>query len=245
MTDTAAISDPGAAATAGRDRLSGLPSGPRLTTSEAEAWMAMMRRLRVLLPVVGALLIVVFLLNTRNDRPDDVFLDDFAAINAGAEDVRMANPRFAGVDKRGDPYDITADAAVRSAAAETRVTLENPRAVTRTDDKDAVLGAAAGEFDTESRILVLRDEVTLERRIGEDIYVLKSAAATLSVEDQTVVSDAGVSGVGPGGSTLSADRMEAFNREGRVVFEGNFRMTINPAAVDGPADQDEKEKTPE
>ena len=62
----------------------------------------------------------------------------------------------------------------------------------------------------------------------------------VSIDDQTVVSDKGVVGDGPGGSTLKADRMNAFNGDGRLVIEGNVAMRLYPAAAndDNPPEDD-------
>jgi hypothetical protein len=47
------------------------------------------------------------------------------------------------------------------------------------------------------------------------------------------VSGGGVIGDGPGGSTLKADTMNAQNRDGLIIFEGNVSMRLYPKQVDG------------
>lgn len=215
-------------AEAGRERLSSLPTAPRLTTAEAAAHSALVRRLRLILPVVALVLIAVFVLNARKDGPENVFLDEFKDIDATADELRMADPRFSGVDDAGAPYDITADAAIQAPGDDKRIRLERPRAVTGQGDTQSVLTAEAGAFDSEQNVLQLNDAVRFEHRIGAETYVLNAPSATFSIDAEEVVSDAGVEGEGPRGATLQADRMVADNKSRKVVFEGNVKMRIYP-----------------
>jgi len=211
-----------------KGRLDNLPSAPRLTGEQAAAHSALVRRLRVILPLFGAVLIVVFFANARRDAADNVFLDEFKDIDTAAEELRMAEPRFSGVDAEGVPYDITADAAIQAPGGDKQVRLERPRAVSGDTAKRSIITADKGAFSSETNILELQDDVRFEHQLGEDNYVLRAPAATFSIDEETVTSKAGVAGEGPRGATLEADTMFADNKAGRVVFEGNVRMRIYP-----------------
>lgn len=205
----------------------------RRTTGEAAAARALfMRRLRIALPAAALVLVAAFLFNARPGAGDDAFLEDFADIEATPRSLETANPEFSGVDARGNPYEITAISATRRPEREAIVELKAPRAVTAGGGEQSVVAAAAGVFNTEDKKLLLKDGVTFEHAIGRDNYVLTTSAATVSIDDQTVVSDNGVDGAGPGGATLKADRMNADNRKGVVVFEGNVSMRLYPAEID-------------
>jgi len=206
-----------------------LPTGTRLTGAQAAARSTMIRRLRIALPIVAFLLIGAFFFNTRSDGVDDAFLKDFKNVEAIPENLSMGNPRFTGIDTRGNPFDITAVEATRNPDQEDYVTLDRPRAVTNGDGKQSIVFADKGGYATETRILKLEDNVTLDHLIGGEKYVLTTPAATVTVEDQLVVSDAGVYGTGPRGTNLKADQMNAYNDEGRVVFKGNVSMRIYPS----------------
>ncbi|MEM8772387.1 MAG: LPS export ABC transporter periplasmic protein LptC [Pseudomonadota bacterium] len=200
----------------------------RTTGAEAEARSRLVRRLRVALPILAAILIVAFIINTRSNSVDQAFLDDFKTITAATEELRMANPRFAGKDDDGKPFEITADAAMQNPAEKDIVALESPRAVQGGDDTESVVSAQSGLYRSEENILELSDDVTLEHELGANTYILRSPKATVSIKDQVVTSDAGVGAVGPDGGALKADRMKAYRADGRVVFEGNVSMRIYP-----------------
>lgn len=226
--DLIAPTEPDAPSAKPSGRLDSLTLRRRTTGEAAAARAAMTRRLRVILPVVGLLIVVGFLATTRDKGGDDAFLNDFADLDAKPNQRKMENPRYAGVDARGNPYDITAQSATQSADSGDAVELDRPRAVTSGEDARTTVAAARGVLRTDTNVLSLEDDVTLEHKIGGDNYVLKSTAAVVSIEDENVLSDKGIEGSGPRGSTLKADRMRADNKSGRITFEGNVSMRIYP-----------------
>ncbi len=227
MTDEAAITEGRPLRADARPRLEALPSRQRITGEQAAARSRMVRRLRVALPALALILVGGLFLNTRNVKPDEAFLEDFKDMTASPEEYQMARPSFAGVDSKGKPYEIKADQASQSAGSKEVVELVMPRAITRGPNEETEVTANRGVFRTDTSRLDLEDEVTLRHRIGGEVYVLKTPAATVSMNDETVQSNAGIEGSSEAGS-LRADRMRAYNAEGRMVLEGNVRMRIYP-----------------
>lgn len=219
------------AARTNRGSLDSLTIRRRTTGAQAAARAELMRKLRYILPIAALVLVAIFFINTRSGGGDDAFLDDFADLNATTQNLSSVKPQFSGVDNRGNPYEITADAANQRQDSREMVELTKPRAVTAGDGDQSVVEADAGVFNTDAKTLLLKDGVTFEREIGRDNYVLRSTAATVSIDDQTVVTEEGVKGDGPGGSTLSAKTMQADNRSGAVVFEGDVSMRLYPKST--------------
>lgn len=211
-----------------RKVLESLPSRARTTKEEAAARSRLVRRLRIALPIAALVMIGIFALNTGKGGPEDVFLNEFETLTAATEDLRMANPRFTGVDNEGKPFEITASAAIQNPEDQTRVALEAPKAVQGHEDDLSVVTADKGLYQSETNILELRDAVTFERQIGQEMYVLKTPEAVVNIKEETVTTTVGVGGDGPDGGALKADRMTAYNSEGRIVFEGNVSMRIMP-----------------
>lgn len=219
----------------GRRVLDSLPSRARTTNRAAAARSRLIRRLRIALPIVALVLIAAFIFNTRSTGVDEAFLDDFKELTAATEELRMANPRFAGIDDKGKPFEIQAEWAIQEPGEKEMIGLEKPRAVQGEADDLTIVTADSGVYQSEQNILELSDNVTLEHAIGKNIYVFRSPAATVSMGDEVVTSNAGVGGEGPDGGALKADRMKAYNAEGRVVFEGNVSMRIYPKSKKEPA----------
>ena len=229
-----------------RRRLDSLPSRARTTGDEAAARSRLVRRLRLALPVLALVLVAAFLFNTRSNEVDDAFLKDFENIEASAEELSMASPRFAGLDNKGKPFEITADVARQNTSEQDIVALEQPRAVQGEENGSTVVSADKGVYRRESNILELSDDVTLQHDVGVETYIFKSPSATVSIKDEVVTSDTGVGGTGPQGRELKAERMKAYNADGRVVFEGNVHMRIYPKnAATQPSLKDVEVETPQ
>ncbi|MDZ7629294.1 MAG: LPS export ABC transporter periplasmic protein LptC [Parvularculaceae bacterium] len=227
-----------------RGSLDSLTIRRRTTGEDAVSRARFMRRMRVALPILALVLVATFLLNTRRGGVDDAFLDDFANLDATPENLKTAKPHFTGVDARGNPYEITADAAMQQADGGKIVDLEAPRAVTSAANKRSVVAAKAGAFDADTKRLELRDGVTFEHKVGGANYVLKTPAATYAIDDRTVVSDKGVDGEGSDGERLKADRMTADDKNGTLVFEGNVSMRIYPRRAEEPGAPDSGAEQP-
>lgn len=223
----ATVRDEGAKPARRRGRLDSLPTRQRTTGEQAAQRSALVRRLRLALPALAVVLVVGLLLNTRDTGEDDAFLDDFANLEATPEELTMASPRFAGVDDKGFPYEVTAEAALQSPGVQEVVELVKPKAVTKGRDESTVVSADKGVFQSQSKVLELTERVRLQHQIGADTYQLRTNAATVSIDEETVHSRGAVEGEGEGG-TLRADSMRAYNDQGRVVFEGNVSMRIYP-----------------
>jgi len=216
----------------GKRILDSLPRQARTTGNQAAARSRLVRRLRIALPVLALVLLAAFYFNTRSQPSDDAFLDDFKTITATAEELRMASPRFSGIDNRGRPFEITANAAIQNPSVKDVVQLEQPKAVQGEANETNTVTAHSGVYRSEEKILELRDEVTLRHEVGAGTYIFRSPAATVSINEEIVTSDSGVGGEAPDGQALQADRMKAYNAEGRVVLEGNVRMRIYPKSSD-------------
>ena len=205
-----------------------LKSAPRMTGEEAYEQSRLTRRLRIGLPVLALVLIGVFLVTSREQTDTSAFLQDFEDTAAGSQELRMANPRFTGIQDDGEQYEITAAQAVQTPDAKDVVKLDRPRAQ-QGDNAHTLVTAQRGVYQTEENVLTLQEDVTLTRMIGNEEYVFVTPNATVIVDEEFVTTDDGVGGEAKNGNALRADKMRAFNRDGRVVFEGNVRMRITPS----------------
>jgi len=217
-----------------RGTLDSLSIRRRTTGEDAAARAQFMRRMRIALPILALILIATFFLNTRETGVDDAFLNDFADLEATPQSLKTANPHFTGVDARGHPYEITAEAALQKPDGGKVVDLQSPRAVTNAANQKSVVAAKTGVFDVDAKRLDLKEGVTFEHKVGATNYVLRTPEATYTIDDRTVISEAGVDGEGSDGELLTADRMNASDREGKLVFEGNVRMRIFPRRTEEP-----------
>ncbi len=217
-----------------------LPSKQRTTSTQAAARSLMVRRLRVALPVLAMVLVIAFFATSRRDGGvDEVFLEDFKNLDAAPQELQMASPTFEGIDGKGKPFEITAAEANRQAENQKLIDLKNPRAVTDSRGEKTIVEANKGAYASDEKRLELSDAVTLKHAVGAETYTFNTTAATVLLDVEEVQTDVEVTGANASGDTLRADRMRAYQSEGRVVFEGNVKMKIMPpkteeAATDAP-----------
>ncbi len=209
--------------------LENLPKTQRTTSAKAAARSMMVRRLRIVLPAAAVVLVVIFFLSSSEDASDPAYLDEFALDTFTNEQV-MANPRFAGVDDKGKPFEITAAMATRKTEDAKRLDMRQPRAVTRNNGEATTVEARTGVYNDEDKILELADNVTLEHTTGAEAFKLRAEAATVLLDEEIVRVTSAVDGVDEKGNTIRADRMDAYQDEGRVVFTGNVKLKIQPSS---------------
>ena len=138
-------------------------------------------------------------------------------------DLAMVKPRLSGQDARGNPFVITADAAIQDAKNPKRAQLTRVEA-------DLSLGrqgwinadAASGVVDMKAGALDLDGGINV---FSGDGYELHTQSASVDLNKGVVHGRQEVTGQGPLGA-LSADRFQ-FDRNSRLLsLDGHVRMTI-------------------
>lgn len=217
------------AAPKARSVLESLQPRQRLTGAEAAARSRFVAQMRVILPVIAVILIGIFFLSAKKQGPTDVRLNDFVENAAKvSEKYSVSGATVAGVTKDGKPYQIEFQSLAQSTADEQTADLVNPRATTQqTDTESNVVSADHGRLDNAQNHLQLRDNVAFSHKVAGENYLLKSDTADVDVKGGVVTVNSGVVGKSETGD-LRADRMQAYNADGRVVFEGNVSIRITP-----------------
>lgn len=145
----------------------------------------------------------------------------------GEEQLTMLNPRFLGVDKKGQPFVVTARSANQDPADPRLVTLDELQAdITLSDGSWLSMIAASGLYRQAEQTLSLEGPISIHSDTGYELH-LKQAEAALAAGGAW--SDSGVEGQGPFGH-VTADRMR-IEDQGRIIrFEGRVRLTMYPGA---------------
>lgn len=204
----------------------------RISADAAKRHSRIVRHLRLLVPAAGAGLVATYALSATPPQVDREFLREFAAIDTESTTMRLNRPRHVGYDLEGNPFEVEAAVAERNPDRPDLITLENPTASRRAVDGEHVnVRASSGLMDTDTNRLDLSKDVRLDHRLGDTALSFDTEAATVDFDAQTVTSDVGVTGKGERG-TVAADRLTAYQQEGRVVLEGNVRLRLGPRDAD-------------
>lgn len=186
-------------------------------------YSAIVRSLRLVLPLVALIIVTIVIAWPRMDETlapiprDDIIAQPSIGKN------ELINPHFESTHSDQQPYVITADRAVQSQKEESLILLEQPKADVTMAGGDIVHARSErGAYRQDSQILVMDENVLLKHDTG---YQLRSERMTVSMRDQTAWTDLPVDGEGPSG-TLQATAMNANNATGKIIFSGPAKMII-------------------
>jgi len=189
-----------------------------LTLEAARKHSARIRLMRKFLVLTSAALIGVVVWQFMNQPAG------FNLVDNPEETVRMTSPKYSGRTSDGLPYYLTAEEAVRSAAASTAVNLTAPvlnfyRALGAEPSK---VTAMAGEYDDVDNILNLSDTVNLET---DDGYACRTSEAKIFTKDKRISGNALISCKGNFGD-VSGNSYTITDDYKVYTFAGGMTATI-------------------
>ena len=180
--------------------------------------------MKVLLPVVAALLIMLILMWPYLRSEDLRFRLSFAALTANQNaDPSMVNPRYLGIDEENQAYSITADLARKLAVGTPGVELEMPKAdITLEDGTWLVLTAKNGIFRQAKNTLDLTGAVNLFHDSG---YEFQTTEAKIDLKKGLARGSKPVRGQGPFGE-MQGEGFRLIDKGKTIVFTGKSKLVI-------------------
>ena len=140
-----------------------------------------------------------------------------------ARDLRMLNPRYAGVDRFNRPYVITAAIGRQVPNRDDLMSLEHPRAeMTLRRGALVVVTAATAIYQSQAELLDLFDDVNLVHENGTR-FVTKTAHVDVSAN--TAEGHDPVSGRGPSGD-IDAQGFRILDKGDTVIFTGKSNLLL-------------------
>jgi lipopolysaccharide export system protein LptC len=140
-------------------------------------------------------------------------------------DLAMTKPRLTGTDARGNPFVITADAAIQDPANRHRATLKQVQADMQFDGLHWLNASAdTGLFDMDAGTLKLDGGIALYTDSG---YELHTKSADADLRNNIFQGHEKVAGHGPLGS-LSADRFQIDRLKKHLTLNGHVHMIMYP-----------------
>jgi len=138
-------------------------------------------------------------------------------------DLAMINPRLTGADGNGNPFVITADAAIQDAKNPQRARLTKVEADLALEGQGWLNATAGGGMvDMDAGALELSNGISIFSDTG---YELHSNGASLDLKKWVVHGHDEVTGQGPLG-TLRANQFHFDRGSNQLVLEGDVQMTF-------------------
>jgi len=183
------------------------------------------------LPIAAGALIAIVMIFALLPRQSDKLSFAYERMGHIDNDLAMLKPRLTGSDQSGNPFVITADAAVQQGANARKVALRKVEA-DLTLEKDRWLNASAtqGLVDMDKGALTLTGGIAM---YSDDGYELHTERANVDLRKGIFHGPGRVTGQGPLG-TLRADNFELDRNSKQISLHGHVQMTINPSETHHP-----------
>jgi lipopolysaccharide export system protein LptC len=140
-----------------------------------------------------------------------------------AHELRMLNPRYAGVDRFNRPYVVTSAVGRQASNRDDLMSLERPRAeITMHNGALVVVTAATAMYQSQAQLLDLFGDVNL---IHENGTRFVTDTAHVDAAADTAAGNDPVTGHGPSGD-ITAQGFRVFDKGNTIVFTGKSNLLL-------------------
>ena len=137
--------------------------------------------------------------------------------------LKMEAPKLTGFSKEGNPYSVTAEAALQDLKKPNVIELSGIVGNFDLGGHQTVLNATSGIYDAKADRMRVFDGIDFRSDDGQGGRL---SEAVIETKKGHLTTEQPVDLYFKGG-TLRSDRMEAFDHGKLIVFEGGVRMTLN------------------
>jgi lipopolysaccharide export system protein LptC len=183
--------------------------------------------LKRVLPAIGVTLLLLIAVWPRLAPLWERIRLNFPAIDLReARQLRMVNPHYAGVDRLGRPFLVTAAVGRQVPDRQDLMSLEAPRADMKMHaDADVVITAATGIYQSQTQLLDLFGEVTLVHQDGTRFV---TDTARVDVANNAAEGTDPVEGHGPSGD-VKAEGFRILGKGDTIIFTGKSDLLLKQA----------------
>jgi len=181
------------------------------------------------LPAIGVFLLLLIAVWPRLAPIWERMRFAFPAIDLReARELRMLNPRYAGTDRLGRPYVVTAAVGHQVPDRQDLMSLESPRADMKSHGgAQIVLTADTGVYQSQAQLLDLFGNVALAHENGTRFV---TNTARLDIGRNSAEGSDPIEGHGPSGD-IKSQGFRIYDKGDTVIFTGKSDMLLKGAKV--------------
>jgi lipopolysaccharide export system protein LptC len=212
--------------------LPGAAAGPQ-PRAVSDAYSRRVALLKRVLPAIGLGLLLLVAAWPRLGPLLDKVRFAFPLIDRrDARELRMINPRYAGIDRLNRPYVLTAATGRQMPQRDDLMSLDRPRGqIIAHGGAKVVLTAATGVYQTQSKLLDLFGAVTLTHQNGTRFI---TQTAHIDFPTETASGHEPVAGRGPSGD-ITAEGFRILEKGDTIVFTGRSHLVLTRVSASRPA----------
>ncbi len=207
------------------ERLSRRDNSPALNSGYSK----FVRIMRLALPLAAMAIVVILFL--RMGAEEKLVVTTTTAQDTNSKKIarenivqnELLNPRFESMDKRNNPYKITAQRAVQGEKNKDLIMLENPVGVMSMKDGIKITARSdTGAYRQDTERFFLQGNVFIEHGSG---YSLSSEEAHIDLKQNFAWSEKDVQGIGSD-MKINAKGISANGNTGQIIFKGPATLTL-------------------
>ena len=201
-------------------------SGQRSAYEAAVLNSARVRRLKIFLPIAALIISLIFIAVSvlRAYLPENISIQG-AKIEDGK--IVMERPAIAGRNADGINYSMLAEKALQDIKNPNMITLKNIKAAMPISDGVAHVDALSADFDRSADTLHLTEPFTVNLDSG---LRAEFKDAMLNVKGGSLTTDKPIA-IYKGNASVLAQSLKMTDKGTVIVFEGQVKMHIDPAAI--------------
>ncbi len=185
------------------------------------------RYAKYVLPALGFALLVMLVASPFDRKGDVSFILDKKEVDKAEERMKIEEARYAGEDKDGRPFVITAAQAIQPTSDEPIVNIDGMKARLDLERGTVAMAALKGMYDLDRKLVSVAGPIHVS---GPDGYSMKTRDVTVDFANKMMTSDGPVSGTMRLGE-FSAGRMTTDLENRTVKLDGGVRLKIRQGAV--------------
>ncbi len=180
--------------------------------------------MKIVLPAVATAIVLLVVVWPQFRAHDEGFRVGLANITQeDVQNLRMLNPRYQGMDKRGEPFTVTAKTAIKKNPQSDVVELDHPMADIMLNRGNWVaLKGDSGVYREQDQQLDLIGNVQLYQ---DDGYEFETLAAHVNLADNTADGDDPVHGQGPAGD-IHSEGFRVLDKGQSILFTGKAHLVL-------------------
>jgi lipopolysaccharide export system protein LptC len=183
------------------------------------------KRLRVLVPAVGAALVAVLVAAAA--LPKLIPLPSLAGLSLTADGLVMHTPRLSGHLGEGRRYEVVATRAVQSLVDPSRLTLEGLDAdLDMGEGQRVTIFGARAAYDTDTEVLELSDGVAIASSDGNE---MRLPGATVFLREGRVEGEGGIEIISPRG-LIRAGAVDITGGGSTIRLTDGVSIVIHPSS---------------
>jgi lipopolysaccharide export system protein LptC len=184
---------------------------------------------KFLLSAIAIILVLMLIaLPLVNDVKENFRISFTSVENAvNTEEPKMINPRFQGVDKDNQTYNIMAENAIKK--KDDTLVLSNINANINLKDNSLIeIKSETGSFNHEKKFLELAGNVNM---VSSNGYELSTESIFVNLEDKSAYGESEIHAKMAFGS-LKADNFKVTENGNRILFTGNVHLVFDQEAYE-------------